>query len=191
MPDQIDNSMSERRELVWRILDSLDYGDGLKTFDQLGASLSDLTFDELKIFLLGYAELSKELVTPAHLCACFLILEGVVGYDDFLSYTEAIVTLPREMYLTCANQPDLILENPYLRDLLEDDVPLYATLASRIGKERFGQTWEEYQRSVLATCRIDIDSIELEGRSGFDCVNADLCETLVPKLYQKYGSDSF
>lgn len=120
---------------------------------------------------------------------CLSFVWRPLGEDDFLEYTDGVIFAPYSLYRAVAQNPDRLLDFQLYHRFIEKGAFDFIGVASRIGRERFGEEpWIDAIRARI-NGRFDTDDIVYNGKRGLAIVSPILCERLVPRLYERFKSN--
>jgi hypothetical protein len=177
-------------EQVWQ--ESLLPHVKVDSYELLKCELTNRPKDDLIHYTQIITSLRGGLITPEHLCAAFLIHEGMMSDDSFLDYTEHVAALPRSVYEDIQACPDRILDHQESKDMLCSELLPFGTLALEVFQDKNGGSeytlMDDHDAEIAS---IDIDSISFDEVNGLSCVTPKLCALLVPRLFSLRGEDAF
>lgn len=173
-------------DLYWALLEEAWESIDKDAYDALKMSLSELNLIELAAFSKSYTQHQDKLYQPSHLCAAYLINEGIVSDEIFAKYTEGVAGAPKALYVDVLHNPDGLLDHDIYKNVLQLDTYPFSSLPVILGKERFGREWNLLcSRDEWKILPTDIESIEI-GERGRGIVTPELCKHLVPRLYSTF-----
>src|SRR4051812_28244959 len=103
--------MNEDR--FWAIMETIwmpmGAANDLSPSERLKQIIEQLGFEALLGFCKLYGYYQNELLKPEHLCAVFLLNDGILGDEEFSVYSEALIGAPRMVFLDIKACPDHVL----------------------------------------------------------------------------------
>ena len=173
--------------LYWSLFEEAWNAPSKDAYDALKRSLNTLSLHDLLLFSKMYSDYRDALCRPTHVCATYLLYGGVIFDEIFSQYTEGVAGVPKALYLDVLEDPDRLLNHPLYQDVLQLDAYPFASLPVILGKQNFDRDWFMMSRQdEWNSTPSDIDSVELGGHKGADIISPELCQQLVPRLYNSY-----
>lgn len=177
-------------DLFWDVLERV-YSDGPRgdLYHKLTRELEGLDLEGLLRFRKLWDEYFTDVLGPAHLCAAHLVYEGMLSVDNLLMYMDAVVFVPRAVYLSIYRTPDEMLDLPdYFLPLFSYEGYPFSSAVENVGERLFGNEWQVLSRDPKwAPAVLDVRQVKFENYEGWDVVRKSLCQRLVPRLFYKYA----
>lgn len=157
-------------------------------YEALERLLEPLNMVELFEFDEIFSRFQRQLSTPRHLAAAFLIHEGALSDESFIVYTAGLVAVPKTVYDDIVIFADRILDHSVCEDVLNLDSYPFESAAPTVGDRKYGRKWfEESKRARWQQQPVNINDIELDGVRGYHILTKERCQSLVPRIFEKYS----